>query len=69
MARPDAFEEEFLDPGRHAQSADARKLQRGTANVEAQHRAQEVDFQTFHPSDGETHIASHGCVDAGTGRC
>ena len=49
-----AFGEEFLDSGRHSQSADARKLQRGPANVESQHRAQEVDFQAFDPSDGET---------------
>ena len=51
---PIAFEEEFLDSGRHSQSADARKLQRGPANVESQHGAQEIDFQTFDPSDGET---------------
>src|SRR5688500_2682059 len=63
------FEEEFLDPGHHSQSADAWKLQRGPANVESHHRAQEIDFQTFDPSDGETYIASEGSVYSGTGRC
>jgi hypothetical protein len=67
--RPWAFEEGFLDPGCHSQSADARKLQRGPANVYTHHGAQEIDFQTFDPSEGETHIASEGSIYAGPGRC
>src|SRR5215211_714261 len=59
----------FLDPCRHSQPADARKLKGGPANVEPDDSTQEIDFQTFHPSEGEAHIASERSVYAGPGRC
>jgi hypothetical protein len=46
----------WLDAGRHAQSADARKLQRRPAKVEAQYGTEEVDLEAFDPTDGETKI-------------
>src|SRR5690348_14345373 len=60
------FEVGLLDSGHHSQPADTRKLQRGPANIEAHHRAQEIDFQTFDPTDGEAQITSEGGVCTGT---
>src|SRR5882724_8043895 len=59
--------DDALNPHRHSQSADARKFQRWPANIEAQHRAEEIDFKTLDPSDGEAEITSERSKDAGTG--
>jgi hypothetical protein len=53
---------------RHSQPADARKLQRGPANVETEDGTKEIDFEAFDPTDGETEITAERCVHAGTGR-
>src|SRR6266702_5290869 len=37
-------------------------------NIESQHRAEEIDFKTLDPSDGEAEITSERSKNAGTGR-
>src|SRR3954453_18623137 len=57
-----------LRAGRDSQAAYAWKFQRGAADVEAEHRAEEIDLDPLDPADGHAEIARQRGVEPGAGR-
>src|SRR5256885_8348156 len=57
-----------LRAGGDAEASDAGKLQRRAADVDAEHRAEEIDLDPFDPTDRHAEIARQRGVEAGAGR-
>src|SRR3954453_21568370 len=53
---------------REAEAAEARQLEGGAADVDAEHGAEKIDLNTFDPAQRQAEIAAEGGADAGAGR-
>jgi hypothetical protein len=53
--------------GGHAKAAHTRQFQRWPPNIKSKDGTEEIDFEAFHPADGNPKIAPKRCVGASAG--
>lgn len=59
--------EPSLEAGRDPEASEPWKFERGAPDVEAQHGAEEIQLESFHPADGHANVAGERHEDAGAG--